>query len=189
MTDANPQPQAAPTGSGSEQTPKVDPPALTDEMVKSHPLFQKLQEEHSAAEREKNRYKGRLDKVQKGISDEPEETPEPKDDTPYVTKDQLWEFQNKADIESYGDEQYKADVARGIPRDYALETAKLRYQANPDKARLERQQATASGPAASTRNLESTELEGFDPKAAAEWGYSKETWLKQQQLKKERGQI
>lgn len=193
MTDANPSlEEAAPTGSTQEQTPKTDPPALTEEMVKSHPLFQKLQSEHSAAERDKNRFKGRLEKVQKGF-DEDEEKPA-KDPTPqYVTPEQLeakaWEIANAKDIEVYGDDEYKKDIAEGIRPAKALEYAKLRLQSSPDRARVERQQQMASGSAASVRNLESEDLQGFDPVEAAKWGYSKETWIRQRQLKKERGQL
>ena len=191
MTQANPSDLPTPTGSETEQTtPEGAPPAqVPEEAIKNHPLFKDLEGKHAAAEREKNRYKGRLEKVQKGITDEDEEKPSPAEESPYVTKEQLWEVQHQEDLEIYGDEQFQQDVARGIPRDYALETAKLRFQANPDKARLERHQAVAAGSATSVRNTQDDTLDGFNQADADRWGYTKETWLKQRELKKARGQI
>ncbi len=189
MANANPSSEEkAPTGSEGQQTSTVNPPVeLSEEAVKNHPAFKKLEKDYSAAEREKNRYKGRLDKVQKGISDEEEPEKEP-EQSPYVTKDELWEFKNANDVEIYGDEQFKKDVASGIPRDYALNTAKLRFQSNPDKARLERQQVMASGTAVSTRNLSSDEFSETELKGIADGLYTKETVLKHRELKKSRGQ-
>ena len=188
MVFANPSlEEETPTGSEAEQTPDENPPAqVSEEAVKNHPLFKKLEEEHSAAEREKNRYKGRLDKVQKGMAEEEEKPAKKKDESPYATKEELWELRNAKDVELYGDDEYKTDLESGIPRDYALKTAKLRYGSNQDKARLDRQKMMASGSSASVRNLESEDLEGFNEEDAKRYGYTKETWLKHQKMKQER---
>ena len=103
-------------------------------------------------------------------------------------QNQVWELNHQKDVELYGDSEYQADLEAGIPRDYALKTAKLRYTSNPDSARLDRQRSMGSGSAASNRNIESEDLAGFDPVEAAKWGYSKESYIKQMQLKKSRGQ-
>ncbi len=189
MTDANPSSiEMNPTGSASEQTPTVDPPAnVTDEMVTNHPLFKTLKEEHSAAEREKERYKGRLEKVQKGFSDEPEVPVKTKEETPYVTKDELWELKNEKDVSLYGDDEYKADIQDGIPKDYALKNAKLRFQSNPDKVRLQRQQEMSSGSAMGVRDLGSDEFTPTEQEGIAKGLYTKETVLKHRELKKARG--
>jgi hypothetical protein len=193
MLDANPSLEVTPTGSEKEQTPpNGTPPAdIPEETVRNHPLFKEIEGKATAAEREAKRYKGRLDRAHKGMTEE-EETPDvpaekPVEPTNFVTKEELWARDNAADLELYGDDQYKNDIAAGIPKDYALNNAKLRFQSNPDKARLERHQVTASRSSASTRNLESDDAEGFNPEHAARWGYSKETYVKQQQLKKARG--
>lgn len=178
MDNANPTAEElSPTGSELEQTLEIDPPAeISEEAIKNHPLYKALEEENSAAEREKNRYKGRLDKEQKK-SEKPE----------YVTKEDLWERDNAKDLELYGDDTFKADIENGIPKAYALQTAKLRLQSNPDKARLERQQTMASGTAVGTRNLESDELSDVERKGIADGLYSKETALAHRELKRNRG--
>ena len=180
MDNANPQSeQIDPTGSDMEQTPLQDPPAeVSEEVVRSHPLFKKLEDDYSAAEREKNRYKGRLDKVQKDpVKQE------------YVTKEELWERDHAKDLELYGDDKYKADIESGIPKEYALETAKLRLQSSPNNARLGRQQEMASGSAMGVRSLSEENYEGFNQEDANRFGYTKETWLKQQKIKKARSRI
>ena len=190
MDTANPSSQETPTGSELEQTPSVDPTAdVSEEVVKSHPAFKKLEDDYSAAEREKNRYKGRLEKAQKGISGEEEKTENPKEETPYATKEDIWELKNAKDVELYGDDEYKKDLETGIPRDYALKTAKLRFQSNPDKARLERQQQMASGTAIGTRNLESDDITAKDREDIAKHGYSEYAVRKQKELKRLRGQL
>jgi len=190
MSDLTPQ-ETAPTESSQDQTPAQAAPseALSEDVVKNHPLYKELEGKHSAEERDKLRYKGRLEKVQKGFSEDEEVKPQPKkDDSPYATKEELWEIRNAKDLDVYADDKYKGDIEAGIPRDYALENAKLRFQANPDKARLDRQKSMSTGSSSGVRNLEAANLEGFNEEDAKRWNYSKETWLKQQQLKKARGQ-
>ena len=191
MTEVNPSATQPPPDSIKEQTPsKEAPPAITDEQVKNHPLFKDLEGKYSAEEREKTRFKGRYEKARQGILDD-EEKPEPgpKEESPYATKEELWEMKNAKDLEIYADDEYRKDIDSGIPRDYALKNAKLRFQANPDKARSERVQTMASGSAAGVRDLSSIDESQFNEEEAKRWGYSKESWMKQQELKKKRGQL
>lgn len=193
MTDTNPPATPDPTGSnGADPSANGAPPAasLPEDAVKNHPLYKKLEEDRSAAEREANRFKGRL--VTKGIPLEDEPAPgtqapaKPQEQSQFVTKDELWDRDHAPDIEVYGDDQYKADIARGIPKDYALETAKLRFQANPDKARSERLQSMGSGPAAGTRNLQSDDITEADRRGMAQFGYSEDVVRQHKALKRAR---
>lgn len=172
---------------------------ITDDLIKSHPVYKELEEKHAAArtgmdqsnlsKKELLAENARL-KVLAGEEEAVVQATTKTDEPQYVTKDDLWLLQNAKDVELYGDDKYKADIERGIPKDYALENAKLRFTTNPDKVRLERQQTMASGSNASTRNLSSdddltqTELDGI-----AQGLYSKETALKYRELKKSRGQL
>jgi hypothetical protein len=169
----------------------------TQDDIESHPKFQELQKKYAASRQGMDKTNISRKQLQSEIARlkvlaGEEETPEEEVSTEpqYVTKEQLqeekWELLHTKDIEIYGDEEYADDLKNGIPRDYALKTAKLRYQSNPDKARLDRQKANATG-STSTRNLESADLEGFNPEEAKKWGYSKETFLKHKQMKKEQG--
>lgn len=185
-----------------QPAPKAPPATseISEDAVKAHPLFKELEEKHSAARTgmdqsnlSKKELQAEVARLRVMAGEEGPKAEAKTDEPQVVTKaelqQQLWQLQNAKDVEVYGDEQFTKDVESGIPRDYALQNAKLRYQSSPDKARLERQQTMASGSATSTRTLESEDLEGFDPVEAAKWGYSKESWLKQRQLKKARGQL
>lgn len=171
---------------------------ITEDAIKAHPTFKELEQKYSAARTGMDQSNLTKKELQAEVArlrvmaGEEAKTEEPKEEeTQVVTKQelqqQLWALQNAKDIELYGDEQYQKDVDGGIPRDYALGNAKLRFQSSPDKARLERQQQMASGSAASTRDISDADLEGFNQADADRWGYTKETWLKQKQLKKARG--
>lgn len=182
MTDVNPQ-ETAPTDS-QEQTPSHEAPsaALTADQIKDHPAYKELEGKIAAAEREAKRYKGRLDKVQKGDDDS-----EPQ----FVTKAELdakaWELAHAKDIEVYGDETYKKEIAEGIPPAKALEYAILRFQANPDSARTARQQTMAAPGAGSTRDLSDIEITDEDREDMKKWGYTEETVKLHKKMKKERG--
>lgn len=170
---------------------------LNEDDIKSHPLYKELEEKHAAARQgmdKTNLSKKELQaevarlRVLAGVPEEVKQ--EESKEAPITKKDleeQLWLLQYTKDIEVYGDEKYQQDIKSGIPKAYALENAKLRYQSNPDKARIERQQMMSSGSASSDRNLESESLEGFNEDHAKRFNYTKETWIRHQQLKKERG--
>ena len=148
MPESNPA-ETPPTGSEQEQTPEKNPPAdVEEEKIKNHPLYKDLQEKHSAEAREKDRYKGRLDKLQKEISGE--EEPEPKNDSDKpVTRaeldDVVWQNAHVKELELYSDDEYKDDCKTGIPKDKALKYAKLRYETLDTSAKRERQLAMSSG--------------------------------------------
>lgn len=190
---------ASPTATTVNASEELDVTTLTAEQLEQNPHFQELQKKFSAAHQDMDKTNlskkellaqiARL-RVLAGEEEKPEIKKE--EETQTVTKQQLqeeiWNLKNAKDVDIYGDEQYQKDITAGIPRDYALNTAKLRYQSNPDKARLERQQAMASGSSASVRNLDDSDYEGFDQAEADRWGYTKETWKQQKQMKKARGQ-
>tara|TARA_R100001530_G_scaffold118900_1_gene86046 strand:- start:1142 stop:1741 length:600 start_codon:yes stop_codon:yes gene_type:complete len=196
MTDANPIDDGqSPTSSEAEQTPQEpsdegqeNPPVeVEEEVITNHPLYKTLQEENSANEREKERYKGRLNKVQEGLQEEKKKVEPKKEPTEYVTREELWESQNSKEIELYADEEYEKDVEDGIPKEKALKYSKLRFEANPDEARLNRQKDMASGSPASNRDLSDTsEITDKDRENMKKWGYSEEALKKQKQLKKDR---
>lgn len=189
MSDANPSPEKEnPTGSEASETLEKDPPTeVTDEMIKDHPLYKKLDEERSAADKDKERYKGRLTKAQQELDPKKEEPEEKKEESEFMTKDEYWEKENKSDIDLYSDEEYEQDVADGIPKEKALKYAKIRLEANPDKAHLERKKQSAQGSNASERNLESDDITERDRENMKTWDYTEEALLKQKALKKERG--
>lgn len=171
-------------------------PVLTDEVITSHPKYKELEEKHAAARKgmdSSNLTKKELQaevarlKVMAGEEKEPELTDEPQTVTKKELQEQIWELKHSSDVELYGDDEFKKDIETGIPRDYALKTAKLRFQSNPDKARLSRQQTMASGPAMGTRNLDGDELTATEQKGIADGLYTKETALKYRQIQKERG--
>jgi hypothetical protein len=187
-----------PTATDVNASQDFDVTALPAEKIESHPYVQELKKKYSAAHSDMDKTNLSKKELQAEVARlkvlAGEEAPqEVKEEPQTVTKaelqEQVWELKHAHDVEIYGDEEFKKDVQNGIPRDYALNTAKLRFQSNPDHARLERQRTMASGTAMGTRNLESEDLEGFDPVEAAKWGYSKESWLKQRELKKARGQL
>ena len=168
----------------------------TTDDVMSHPKYKELEQKYAAARQGMDKTNLSKKELQAEVARlrvlaGEEEKVETAEETQTVTKAelhaQLWELQNSKDVEIYGDDEYKQDVEKGIPREYALKTAKLRFQSNPDKARLERQHSMASGSNAGIRNLESADMEGFNEEEAKKWGYTKETWLKQKELKKARG--
>ncbi len=178
---------------------QVDVTKLTPEQLEANPHFQDLKTKYSAAHKgmdESNLSKKELKaevarlKVLAGEEVKPEDKVElPAKEPTYATKEDIWELKNAKDIEVYGDEEFTKDVENGIPRDYALTTAKLRFQSNPDKARLERQQTMASGTAAGTRILDSDELTEAEQAGITKGLYSKEAVMIQRRLKKERGQL
>lgn len=134
----NPQSQTDPTVQAG-QTLAGDPPVIPEDAVKNHPLYKELEEKSAVAEREAKRYKGRLAKANIKEDDEPV----------YVTKEELeqkaWEIAHSKDIEVYADDEYKSDIKQGIPRDKALQYAKLRYSAKDNSAHKERLMSASSG--------------------------------------------
>jgi len=174
------------------------PEGMTLEQLESNPHFQELKKKYNAAHQDmdktnlsKKELQAEVARLKVLAGEEAIVTPaeEPQTVSKAELREQVWELKNAKDVELYGDDVFLKDVENGIPRDYALNTAKLRFQSNPDKARLERQQSMASGTAMGTRILEDNQYEGFNPEEAKKWGYSKESWLRQKELKKSRGQL
>lgn len=170
----------------------------TDALQKAQQELADLKEKHAAARKgmdDANLSKKELQaeiarlKVLAGESETKveEETEEPQTVTKEELQAQLWELKHAEDVEIYGDEEYQNDIKSGIPKEYALKTAKLRYQSNPEQARLARNKSHAQGSSASDRNLEDKNLEGFNQEQADFWGYDKETYLKHKKLKEARG--
>lgn len=177
---------------------QIDVTTLTAEQLEAHPLVQDLKKKYSAAHTDMDKTNLSKKELQAEVARlkvlAGEETPvETKEEPQTVTKnelrDQIWELKNADDIELYGDDEFKKDVENGIPREYALNNAKLRFQSNPDKVRLERQRTMASGTAMGTRNLDSDDITEADRKGMAQFGYSEEAVRIQKKLKRERGQL
>ncbi len=184
--------------SGSDAQKAQQTALAPDDAITSHPLYKDLEEKHAAARKgmdssnlSKKELQAQVARL-KVLAGE-EDTPEPIEEPQTVTKDQLreelWNLQHAKEVELYGDEEYQTDLSAGIPRDYALKTAKLRFQSAPNSAQIARQQSMSSGTATGVRNIQSVDLEGFNPEEAAKWGYTKETWLRHRNMKKERGQV
>lgn len=180
------------------ETEEESPPETTqtEDDITSHPKYKELEEKHAAARKgmdESNLTKKQLQaevakyKTLAGIEEEEPEEEEEKPLTRAELQEQLWELKHGQDIEVYADDEYKADVENGIPKEYALKMAKLRAQANPDKARLERNKLSAQGSSSSTREIDDTDITEKDREGMAKWGYSEEALRKQKELKKERG--
>lgn len=178
-----------------EQTDETPPAETLDEdAVKAHPMYKELEGKHAAARKgmdtsnlTNKELKAEVAKFKTlaGV----EEEVEAKGEEPITREElegKLWKLQHSEDIGIYSDEEYEQDIKEGIPSDKALKYAKLRYQANPDQARLERQKQMASGSSANTRTLDSTDITEKDREDMAKWGYSEAAILKQKQLKKER---
>ena len=177
---------------------QIDVTTLTAEQIEAHPLVQDLKKKYSAAHTDmdktnlsKKELQAELAKYKTlaGVEDEPVKVEEPQTVTKAELKEQIWELKNAEDIELYGDDEFKKDVENGIPREYALKNAKLRFQSNPDTVRLERQRTMASGTAMGTRNLDSDDITEADRKGMAQFGYSEEDVRIQKKLKRERGQL
>ena len=191
-----------PTDDGNGANPTATANAsvlgLTPEQLAAHPHVQELKKKfsdaHVSMDKTNTSKKELLAELAKyktlaGVEDEVEVTaPDTGTVTKAELKEQIWELKYARDVDLYGDDEYKNDLKAGIPREYALKTAKLRFQSNPDKARLERQQSMASGSSVSDRNLDDNELTDADRKNMALWGYSEETAKKHKALKKSRGQ-
>lgn len=191
------------TGKTADNAPPANP-ELTDDLIasipeeklKSHPAFRTLEEKHAAARQgmdSSNLSKKELQaevarlKVLAGVEETTEEpVVEPETVTKKELEEKIWELKHAKDVELYGDDEFKKDVENGIPREYALNTAKLRFQSNPDKARLERQQNMASGTAMGVRNIESEDFTAIELKGIADGLYSKETVLEHRKLKAKR---
>lgn len=180
-----------------EETETLPAETLTEDAVKAHPKYKELEEKHAAARTgmdesnvSKKELKSEIARLKVLAGEEETETEEEeKPLTRAELNDKLWLLQNAKDIEIYSDEEYEKDIADGIPKEYALKTAKLRGKSDPDKVRLENLKQTASGSSANNRELESDEITEKDRKGQKKWGYSDKAILKQKQLKKERGQI
>ncbi len=189
---------ASPT-TASVNAQVLDVTSLTPEQLEAHPHFQELAKKYTAAHQDMDKTNlsrkellaenARL-KVLAGEEETvvPEEKPLTRKELEQMNVEMRFDLLNAKDLELYGDEKFKADLQSGIPKAYALENAKLRYQASPDKVRLERQQVMASGIAVGVRNLDSDELTPTEQKGIAEGLYSKETALLHRELKKQRGQ-
>lgn len=185
---------ANPTGSPVTASPELL--ALTPEQLEGHPHVQELKKKFSAAHQDMDKTNLSRKELQaevarlKVLAGE-EDTPVLHTQSDPVTKEELqaqvWELKHGNDLELYGDDQYKSDITRGIPKDYALENAKLRYQSNPNTANLARQQSMASGAAAGVRNLAGEDLTPLELEGIAQGLYSKETALKHRELKRLRG--
>lgn len=170
-------------------------PAITDEVITSHPKFKELEQKYSAARTGMDT--SNLSKKQlaaevarlKVLAGE-EETAPPEEKPAFVTRAELeakaWELSNKKDLDLYADETYKEELSQGIPPAKALEYAKLRYQSNPQNAKVQRQQAMSSQGSTSVRDLSDVEITDEDRADMKMWGYSEETLLKQKRMKKER---
>jgi len=179
---------------------QIDVTALTPEQLEAHPHVQDLKKKYSAAHQDMDKTNLSKKELQseiarlKVLAGEEVQAEEIKADEPqYVTKaelqEQAWELQNAKDVDLYGDDEYKNDLVSGIPREYALKTAKLRFQSMPDNVRLQRQQVMASGTAVGARGLSDVDVTDADRRGMAEFGYSEETVRKHKQMKRERGQI
>lgn len=179
--------------SGSDANAQQTTP-ITEDVIKTHPLYKELEEKHSAARTgmdKSNLTKKQLEaevarlRVLAGEDAKIEETkPEP---SPYVTKEELWETQHAKELELYGDEQFKKEVEQGIPRHIALNYAKLRYEKAPNNPQVIRQQSMASAGSTSTRDLSDIEITDEDRRDMKEWGFSEATLKKHKALKKARG--
>lgn len=188
---------ASPTGSEGNASQDLDVTAIPADKLESHPYVQELKKKYSAAhekmdstnlsKKELQAEVARLKVLAGEEAKQEEKAPEPEHVTKDELKQQIWELQHAKDVEIYGDEEFRKDIEAGIPKDYALKTAKLRFQSNPDRVRLERQQIMASGTAMGTRNLDGDELTPTELKGIAEGLYTKETALKYREIRKARG--
>lgn len=182
---------ASPTATDNASS-DIDVTKLTPEQIELHPHVQELKKKYSAAHSgmdSANLTKKQLEaevarlRVMAGEDKPIEEEQKPA----FVTKDELtstlWETQNAKDVELYGDDDYKKELERGVPRDIALQYAKLRFQKNPNSAQVMRQQAMASQGSTSTRDLSDVEITDEDRADMAKWGYSEKALLKQKRLK------
>ena len=170
-----------------------DVTTIPTEMLESHPYIQELKKKNAAAHSKmdesnlsKKQIQAELAKY-KTLAGE-EELPEEEDESPYVTKAELWEDRNSKDIEVFGDEEYLRDIEQGIPKAYALKTAKLRYGNSSPDAQVLRQKSMASAGSTSTRDISDIEITDQDRADQAIWKYSTKAMLKQKALKKARGQ-
>lgn len=170
-------------------------PAITDEAITSHPKFKELEQKYSAARTgmdtsnlSKKQLAAEVARLKVLAGEEDTATPEEK--PAFITRADLeakaWELTNAKDLELFADDTYKKDVERGIPADYALENARLRYKSNPDNVKVQRQQAMSSAGSTSTRDLSDVEITDQDHEDMKTWGFSEKALLKQKRLKKER---
>jgi len=188
-----------PTDNEDGVSPTVDANAtvLTPEQIEGHPLYQELKKKYSAAHTSmdstnlsKKQLEAELAKYKMLAGEEEPEEEEVKPS--FVTKEELkstlWEDRNAKDLELYADDDYKKELDRGVPRDIALQYAKLRHKKDPNSAQVQRQQAMASGSSTSSRDLTDIDVTDEDRVNMKLWGYSEKTLLKQKALKRERGQ-
>ena len=163
--------------------------SLQEDDVKSHPAYKDLEKKYSAARTgmdssnlTKKQLEAEVARLRVLAGESEEETVEEAPRTEFVTKEDLWNFQHESDIELYADEIYEKEVAQGVPRDTALQYAKLRYTREPSEAQLQRQQYNASGNT-SVRKLTNIEITDKDREDMKKWGYSEATLLAHKKLR------
>lgn len=125
----------------------IDPTTSSNAADTEQVDVEKLKEELSQAKQRESAARKKMDEATIELKKLKSEAPKKKEgaeEPQYVTKDELWDLAHAKELEVYSDDEYKADIESGIPRDYALKTAKLRHTAPKDAARRDRQESMSS---------------------------------------------
>jgi len=153
-----------PTGDNADastQTVDKTPPApqISDADILAHPIFKAKETELAAAKQETSTWKGRVEKINKtatGEEEKPKDDEKPEQEQPqFVTKQELWERDNKKKIALAGDEFEKLKDELGPGKEEtALELALARKGYTTPKAVSDalRQAESSSAPSTVDRS-------------------------------------
>jgi len=158
----------------SEQTSQ-DPPAnpeITDDLIKSHPLYQDLSEKHAAARQGFDQKSIELKKLKSAfLNDDEDEIEDEVLEPPAATKQDLstmkdqirWELKNEKQIElADKNGKFTTYLSEGITSDKALKLALFDEGITNDAARSESvRQSSVSAPSVTVDRSGGSSLEGF----------------------------
>ena len=175
-TDEATQPEVnapSPDVSTHQETPEI-----TDDLVKSHPLFQELEKKHAEARKGMDHANIKMRKLEKSLKEDngddtkEEKAPDDIDDWKNLVK---WELSHSDDI-AVAEEEYETYKSKGYSKEDSLRLAHLDKGITHAPSE-DRKSTPTTGGATVNRDLKPS-IPDDARKDMAIWGYSEETYLK-----------
>jgi len=182
-------PEETSTEEVTEET-QQEPLEITDDDIKSHPLYQDLEKKHSAARKGLDDKAKEVKKLKHLIVDDtPEEKEEVVEQSTAFTVEEKellkWEIKNQDKIDLC-QEDYDEYVTQGVSPKLSLRLA-LQDKGITDSNISDHLRQISSGqPDVSVNREAASDITEEERKDMEMWGYSEETLKRQKQLKKER---